>query len=111
MIELSMEQVRSMFDEAVFERGMTYYREGRVQNVRNTTQRGKHKLECRVKGHSNYQVTIVEEEKGRLMCSCNCYQFYFYDTCKHLAAAMIHCAKNPRDRVTSDWNARNLLKT
>ena len=111
MIELSMEQVRSMFDEAVFERGMTYYREDRVQNVRNTTQRGKHKLECRVKGHSNYQVTIVEEEKGRLMCSCNCYQFYFYDTCKHLVAAMIHCAKNPRDRVTSDWNARNLLKT
>ena len=111
MIELSMEQVRSMFDEAIFEKGMTYYREGRVQNVLDTTEKGKPKLECRVKGHSNYLVTIVEEEKGRLMCHCNCYQFYYYDTCKHLAAAMIHCARNSRERTTSDWNARNLLKT
>ena len=111
MIELTMEQVRSMFDEDVLERGMTYYREGRVQNVRDTTEKGKPKMECRVKGHSNYLVTIVEEEKGRLTCRCSCYQFYFYDTCKHLAAAMIHCARNPKGHMGSDWNARNLLKT
>ena len=111
MIELNMEQVRSMFDEDVLERGMTYYREGRVQNVRDTTEKGKPKMECRVKGHSNYLVTIVEEEKGRLTCRCSCYQFYFYDTCKHLAAAMIHCARNPKGHMGSDWNARNLLKT
>ena len=111
MIELTMEQVRSMFDEDVLERGMTYYREGRVQNVRDTTEKGKPKMECRVKGHSNYLVNIVEEEKGRLTCRCSCYQFYFYDTCKHLAAAMIHCAQHPKGRVVSDWNARNLLRT
>ena len=111
MIELTMEQARSMFDESVFERGMTYYREGRVQSVRNTMEKGKPKMECRVKGNSSYPVTIVEEEKGRLMCHCSCYQFYFYDTCKHLAAAMIHCARNSRGRGVSDWNARNLLKT
>ena len=76
MIELNMEQVRSMFDEDVLERGMTYYREGRVQNVRDTTEKGKPMLECRVKGHSSYLVTIVESEMGRLMCRCSCYQFY-----------------------------------
>jgi len=111
MIELNMTQVRSMFDKAVFERGMEYYNEGRVQHVRYLEEDGLPKMECRVQGEGSYHVTIQEQEKGRLLCGCNCYQFYFHEQCKHLAAAMIHCARNSKGRVLSDWNARNLLKT
>ena len=111
MIELTMEQVRDMFDKTVFDRGLEYYREGRVQHVRYSTEKGQPKMECRVQGDGSYQVSIMEQEKGRLVCECSCYQFYFHDTCKHLAAAMIHCAQHPKGRVVSDWNARNLLKT
>ena len=111
MIELNMEQVRSMFDRKTFDRGMEYYRENRVQNVRHTVESGLPKMDCRVHGDSTYQVTIKEQEKGRLLCGCSCIQFYLYNTCKHLAAAMIHCAQNPKGRVVSDWYARNLLKS
>ena len=111
MIELKLEQVRSMFDRKTFDRGMEYYKENRVQNVRYTMESGLPQMDCQVQGDGSYQVTIKEQEKGRLMCSCSCYQFYYYDTCKHLAAAMIHCAQHPKGRVISDWNARNLLNT
>ena len=111
MIELKLEQVRSMFDRKIFDRGMEYYKEKRVQNVRHTVESGLPKMDCQVQGDGSYQVTIKEQEKGRLMCSCSCYQFYYYATCKHLAAAMIHYAQHPKGRVTSDWNARNLLNT
>lgn len=111
MIELTMEQVRSMFDRSVLERGMEYFNEGKIHHVRHTSENGRPKMECRIQGDGFYQVTIVQQESGRLQCSCSCFQFYFHRTCKHLAAAMIHCARNPKDRVVSDWNARNLLKT
>ena len=111
MIELSLEQVRSMFDKKTFDRGMEYYKENRVQNVRHTVESGLPKMDCQVQGDGFYQVTIKEQEKGRLLCGCGCIQFHFYNTCKHLAAAMIHCARNPKGRMGSDWNARNLLKT
>ena len=111
MIELTMEQVRSMFDRSVFERGMGYFNEGKIHHVRHTLENGRPKMECRIQGDGFYQVTLVQQESGRLQCSCSCFQFYFHRTCKHLAAAMIHCARNPKGRVVSDWNARNLLKT
>lgn len=109
MIELNMEQVRSMFDKKTFDRGMEYYKENRVQNVHHTVESGLPKMDCQVQGDGFYQVTIKEQEKGRLLCGC--IQFHFYNTCKHLAAAMIHCAQHPKGRGGSDWNARNLLKT
>ena len=111
MIEFSLEQVRSMFDKKTFDRGMEYYKENRVQNVHHTVESGMPKMDCRVQGDGFYQVTIKEQEKGRYLCGCGCIQFHFYNTCKHLAAAMIHCAQHPKGRVVSDWNARNLLKT
>ena len=111
MIELTMEQVRSMFDKKTFDRGMEYYKENRVQNVHHTVESGLPKMDCQVQGDGFYQVTIKEQEKGRLLCGCGCIQFHFYNTCKHLAAAMIHCAQHPKGRGVSDWNARNLLKT
>lgn len=111
MMELTMEQVRDMFDKAVFERGMKYYNEGRVQNVRYLEENGLPQMECRVQGDGIYRVTIKRQDNGRLLCGCSCYQFYFHEECKHLAAAMIHCARNPKGQVLSDWNARNLLKT
>ena len=111
MIELTIEQVRSMFDRSVFERGMEYFNEGKIHHVRHTLENGRPKMECRIQGDGFYQVTIAQQESGRLQCSCSCFQFYFHKTCKHLAAAMIHCARNPKGRVVSDWNARNLLKT
>lgn len=111
MIELTMEQVRSMFDKSVFERGMEYFNEGKIHHVRYTSENGLPKMECRIQGDGVYQVTLVQQASGRLQCSCGCFQFYFYKTCKHLAAAMIHCTRNSKGRVVSDWNARNLLKT
>ena len=98
MIELSLEQVRSMFDKKTFDRGMEYYKENRVQNVRHTVESGLPKMDCQVQGDGFYQVTIKEQEKGRLLCGCGCIQFHFYNTCKHLAAAMIHCAQHPKGR-------------
>lgn len=111
MIELTMEQVRGMFTKAVFDRGMEYYREGRVQYVRYSTEKGLSKMECRVQGDGSYQVAIKEQSSGRLLCGCSCYQFHFHEECKHLAAAMIHCAQHPKGRAVSDWNAKSLLKT
>ena len=40
MIELTMEQIRSMFDSSVFERGMEYFNEGKIHHVRHTLENG-----------------------------------------------------------------------
>ena len=111
MIELTLEQVRQMLDKTVFDRGMEYYREGRVQDVQHVTEQNTPAMHCRVRGNGTYRVLIREREKGHLLCSCSCYHFYFHNECKHLAAAMIHCAQHPQGRAVSDWNARALLKT
>lgn len=111
MISLTMEQVRRMFAQTVFDRGMEYYNEGRVQQVRHSTEKGQSKMECRILGDGSYQVTIREQGNGRLLCGCSCFQFYFHDECKHLAAAMIHCARHPGGGGNTDWNAKKLLKT
>lgn len=58
-------------------------------------------MECRIQGDGFYQVTLVQQASGGLQCSCSCFQF-FHKTCKHLAAAMIHCTRNPKGRVVSD---------
>ena len=68
MIELTMEQVRSMFDRSVFERGMEYFNEGKIHHVRHTLENGRPKMECRIQGDGFYQVTLVQQESGRLQC-------------------------------------------
>ena len=91
MIELNMEQVRSMFDKKTFDRGMEYYKENRVQNVHHTVESGLPKMDCQVQGDGFYQVTIKEQEKGRLLCGCGCIQFHFY---KKIINNGFHCLRH-----------------
>ena len=111
MIELTLEQVKGMFEREEFERGMAYYRKDGVRQVRWGVAGNRGTFECRVNGTEGaYQVTVREREDGRLHCTCSCYQFYFHGSCKHQAAALIYCAENPNGGAASDWNAKNLLR-
>ncbi|MBR2047210.1 MAG: DEAD/DEAH box helicase [Oscillospiraceae bacterium] len=112
MIKLTMDQVRNMFSRTDFEHGLKYFKEDRVLQVLRGPKKEFPEMKFQVKGDgTTYQVSILEKEKGNLLCHCNCYQFYFHNTCKHLSAAMIYCAQHSNGGTDTDWLAKNLLNS
>ncbi|MDI6896129.1 SWIM zinc finger family protein [Methanocella conradii] len=88
--ELKEDEVRRLFEERVFERGVRYFEQGRV--VRPFIYGDSIMAECRGTLPQNYQVR-VDVRGGRLVASCTCP--YAFGYCKHMAAVLYGWLKNP----------------
>lgn len=79
--------LRDIFTSRVYNRGLSYYREGRVRNL---TYDPVHDIwEARVRGTSTYHVIIEEgEDEFSSVCNCPAYKKNL-EPCKHIAAVLL----------------------
>ena len=84
---ITIEEIMSLCNETSYERGMEYYKEGRINRVEFFG----NKLKAIVAGTYNYEVT-VKLDKG-IEASCTCpYDWGGY--CKHIIATLISLSEN-----------------
>ena len=104
---ITHEQIEQMFSREVFQRGFTYYKDGRVHGL------SFHKHErawfAEVHGSEPYYVEVgmkkLAEGKVRLYCECPAY--YTYRSCKHLVAVMLAAADKQHETALSpEWTER-----
>jgi superfamily II DNA or RNA helicase len=103
------EEIRIMYGKRDFERGMNYYRAGKVSQLRETEDPGG--FECIVTGTRPYKVTFAKDEEGELEESCTCPQYAAAGACKHQVAALLAYRKyvQGRSRSRSDLRAKRVL--
>jgi len=82
-MKLTLEDIRNLCTESSFERGIEYFRMGKVISL----EQADDKITAVVQGEYDYQVTIYKEN-NRIMAECSCpYDWGGY--CKHIIATLI----------------------
>lgn len=112
-MKLSLQDIRRAFPDQDFKRGMEYYRQGRVHDLKCSGEDEKLVISCRVRGSEDYKLRIQEIGSGTLYSQCTCVRFETAGVCKHLAAAMIAYVEEDRDQsgpARSDRYAQALLR-
>lgn len=112
-MKLSLQDIRRAFPDQDFKRGMEYYRQGRVHDLKCSGEDEKLVISCRVRGSEDYKLRIQEIGSGTLYAQCTCVRFETAGVCKHLAAAMIAYVEEDRDQsgpARSDRYAQALLR-
>ena len=69
---MDLNQVKSLFTATDFERGMEYYRKGRVTDMQCTKTDTETNVSCTVRGAKRYTVQFLRMENGRLRINCSC---------------------------------------
>jgi uncharacterized Zn finger protein len=89
----------------VFERGLGYFRQGRVSNtqVHDLTLRG----EVERSESRNYKVKIEYEKEGRLIPKCTC-PFDLEEFCKHSIALLLHWIHRREEFLNVDLVLKDL---
>jgi hypothetical protein len=90
LMSLKEEEVRSLFEDKIFDRGVKYFEQGRVQ--RPFVYRDSIMAECQGTMPENYYVR-VDMRGGNFVASCTCP--YAFGYCKHIAAVMYGWLKRP----------------
>ncbi len=88
--DLKEEDVRRLFEEKVFERGIKYFEQGRI--VRPFVYRDSIMAECQGTLPEEYYIR-VDLRDGNFVASCTCP--YAFGYCKHIAAVMYGWLKKP----------------
>ena len=84
---LTQREIRKLFTDAVYRRGLAYYKQGYVGNL--TFDPARELWKASVRGSMVYQVTIHMDEDG-IECDCECPAFGNYSSpCKHVAAVLL----------------------
>lgn len=112
-MKLTLESIRNGFSTSDYTRGMQYYQQGRVKELK-TVRSGVHEIvTCKVQGSWVYDVMFRDTDRGMIACNCSCPRFEDVGDCKHLAAAMIAYVQSPsvKKQPQSDWQARQMLQT
>ena len=110
-MKLDLTQVKSLFSNADYARGMEYFRQGRVLDM--TAGEGENPVvKCLVRGSETYSVRFQQMEYGYMRIGCSCPRFEEMGRCKHVAAAMIAYVEEPPrpSAVRSDRYAQALLQ-
>ena len=82
-IKLTLDDIKELCTESSFERGIGYYKAGRVINIEQIGKR----IISTVQGTDDYTVTIYKDN-NRISATCTCpYDFGGY--CKHIVATLI----------------------
>lgn len=99
-IRPTREDIRRAFSAKDYNRGMEYYRAGRVQDYRERSDWGDLTADCVVQGSRPYQVSFLVMERG-IACNCTCPRFETSGSCKHVVAALLACADRLGGRDSS----------
>ena len=110
-MKLDLTQVKSLFSNSDYARGMEYFRQGRVLDM--TAEEGENPVvKCLVRGSETYSVRFQQMEYGYMRIGCSCPRFEEMGRCKHVAAAMIAYVEEPPrpSAARSDRYAQALLQ-
>ena len=109
---MDLNQVKSLFSTTDYERGMEYYRQGRVTDMQCSKTDTELNVSCTVRGSKHYAVQFIRRKDSRVRISCSCPRFADVGRCKHLAAAMIAFLSEPPRTCapSSDRYARRMLQ-
>lgn len=109
-MELDLKQVRSLFSQSDYARGMEYYRQGRVLDMAENDSTTL--VTCSVRGSQLYSVRFQALRYGYFRIDCDCPRFFDLGRCKHVAAAMIAYVEAPPQKAASrsDRYAQALLQ-
>ena len=111
-MKLDLAQVKSLFSNTDYARGMEYFRQGRVLDM--TAGEGENPIvKCCVRGSEVYSVRFQQLEYGYMRIGCSCPRFEDMGKCKHIAAAMIAYVEDPPRPAAarSDRYAQALLQS
>lgn len=107
---ITMDDIRDNYAGKDFERGVEYYRQGKVSPLDIRWKDGMEIVRCSVYGSQTYRVSFRLDKEGfDIQCSCPWSQLT--GSCKHQVAALIAYVKQPRGAPsTTDYHARNILQ-
>ncbi len=90
MIRLSRSKIQNLAaNEAVFQRGLTYFKEKRV--VHAACSKNKKLYTFTIQGNQKYRVTVEETPEQDVEVACNCPAMYTQKgACKHSVAALLY---------------------
>ncbi len=90
MIHLTRSRIQNFAaDEAVFQRGLTYFKEKRV--IHAACSKNKKQYSFTIQGRQNYRVTVEESGDQDIEFNCNCPAMYVQKgACKHTVAALLY---------------------
>ena len=110
-MKLDLTQVKSLFSNADYARGMEYFRQGRVLDM-TAGEDENPVVKCLVRGSETYSVRFQQMEYGYMRIGCSCPRFEEMGRCKHVAAAMIAYVEEPPrpSAARSDRYAQALLQ-
>lgn len=111
-MKLDLTQIKLLFSNADYARGMEYFRQGRVLDM--TAGEGENSVvKCLVRGSETYSVRFQQMEYGYMRIGCSCPRFEEMGRCKHVAAAMIAYVEEPPrpSAAHSDRYAQALLQS
>lgn len=95
MIDLELEDIQYLFTSTDYNRGMQYFRQGRVLSLKPSIKDGIPQVEGTVRGTLIYKVLFRVVREGQMSARCECPRFAEMGRCKHIAAAMIAYVKEP----------------
>lgn len=92
---MELDQIKCLFSDTDYARGMQYYLQKRVRNMRTSSVNGAIQVECQVRGTDLYSVMFRLQENHKLAIRCSCPRFDDRGICKHIAAAVIAYSMAP----------------
>lgn len=104
--------LKRMFPPADYIRGMQYFKEKRVANLRETNVGNLLRVSCNVRGSNLYSVHFCLRNGEIIDDSCTCRRYVDTGCCKHIVAAMIAYNASPSTakRSQTDQTAKDLLE-
>ncbi|HLR70249.1 MAG TPA: DEAD/DEAH box helicase [Pseudogracilibacillus sp.] len=104
MKTINRNEIQQLFPPHIYERGLIYYNEKRVNGL----SYNKHEQTwfAEVRGTQKYYVEIdlAKLANGKIRTYCECPAFDTYHTCKHLVAVMLLIAEQQPEKI---WNSKD----
>jgi SNF2 family DNA or RNA helicase/uncharacterized Zn finger protein len=95
--QLTKADIKDMFTDAVYRRGLGYFQEGRVRDLSHDPV--KNIWGAKVRGSKTYLVTIEDDGFG-ISSDCNCPAYdKYWEPCKHIAAVMLKIHDNTQGEI------------
>jgi hypothetical protein len=93
-MNLYISNFKTTIDETILDRGYSYFLAGRVIDIEEDR---KGRWTAQVEGNEVYTIEIEQDQKGMLLCDCNC-PYNQGPYCKHIAAALYAIEESAKDQ-------------
>lgn len=98
MKKISRSQIQRLFPPHIYERGLIYYKDNRVNGL--SYNKHEESWFAEVEGSEAYyvEVDLTKLSSGKIRTFCECPAFSTYHSCKHLVAVMLGIANHRQER-------------